>query len=66
MANDPVAPPLKLHWDQRSITRCQADEEDCDWKGCPQLRDNEPEATGRHCPLDRQGTCADCEDQHGE
>lgn len=26
---------------------------DCIWKKCPQLRDNEPEQGGRHCPLDR-------------
>lgn len=25
---------------------------DCDWAHCPQLRDGEPQATGRHCPLD--------------
>lgn len=25
---------------------------DCIWKDCPQLRDKEPETTGRHCPLD--------------
>ncbi|WP_167668406.1 hypothetical protein [Roseomonas gilardii] len=25
---------------------------ECNWKRCPQIRDNEPEATGRHCPLD--------------
>ena len=25
---------------------------DCTWEGCPQLRDNEPDTTGRHCPLD--------------
>jgi len=25
---------------------------ECCWVGCPQLRDNEPVATGRHCPLD--------------
>lgn len=25
---------------------------ECNWVGCPQLRDGEPEATGRHCPLD--------------
>ena len=24
---------------------------DCDWWLCPQLRDGEPEATGRICPL---------------
>jgi hypothetical protein len=32
---------------------CQADGDDhCMWIDCPQLRDNEPETTGRHCPLD--------------
>lgn len=25
---------------------------DCGWKHCPQIRDKEPETTGRHCPLD--------------
>lgn len=25
---------------------------ECNWKRCPQIRDNEPETTGRHCPLD--------------
>lgn len=25
---------------------------DCSWSECPQLRDGEPAATGRHCPLD--------------
>lgn len=46
-------PPLKLHWGQRQITRCQADSDgDCEWSGCPQLRDGEPRATGRHCPWD--------------
>jgi len=32
---------------------CHADRDgDCTWEGCPQLRDGEPEKTGRHCPLD--------------
>lgn len=26
---------------------------ECDWILCPQIRDNEPEQGGRHCPLDR-------------
>lgn len=26
---------------------------ECYWKHCPQLRDHEPAATGRHCPLDQ-------------
>lgn len=25
---------------------------DCAWVKCPQLRDNEPATTGRHCPMD--------------
>lgn len=25
---------------------------DCCWSECPQLRDGEPGANGRHCPLD--------------
>lgn len=25
---------------------------ECVWEACPQTRDNEPRATGRHCPLD--------------
>ena len=32
---------------------CQAGKDgDCIWKGCPQLRDDEPVKSGRHCPLD--------------
>ncbi len=34
-------------------TGCHADRDgDCDWQNCPQLRDDEPIKTGRHCPLD--------------
>lgn len=25
---------------------------ECCWEHCPQLRDNEPQTSGRHCPLD--------------
>ena len=25
---------------------------DCEWTECPQLKDNEPQLTGRWCPLD--------------
>lgn len=36
-------------------TGCYAGSDgDCIWKDCPQLRDNEPEATNRHCPLDTE------------
>lgn len=32
--------------------RCRsASDGDCDWPGCPQLRDGEPAKTGRACPL---------------
>jgi hypothetical protein len=40
--------------DYRSISMCYADRDgDCYHKRCPQTRDGEPFATGRHCPLDR-------------
>ena len=33
--------------------RCHAGRDgDCDWKHCPQSRDNDPKASGRHCPFD--------------
>ena len=32
---------------------CHSDRDgECNWKDCPQIRDKEPETTGRHCPLD--------------
>ncbi len=31
---------------------------ECHWKRCPQLRDGEPERSGRHCPLDKYGDTA--------
>ena len=35
------------------LPRCHAGSDgDCEWKDCPQLRDGEPKATGRHCPID--------------
>jgi hypothetical protein len=49
-------PPARLHWGSRCINHCQADDDDCcAWSDCPQIRDNEPHATGRHCPLDVSG-----------
>lgn len=37
---------------------CRADRDGyCDWEECPQLRNSEPLATGRHCPMD-----IDCEE----
>lgn len=31
---------------------CAGTDGECLWKDCPQLRDGEPEKSGRHCPLD--------------
>ena len=41
----PITEPPKQH--------CHAAHSDgeCMWKQCPQLRDGEPEKTGRTCPL---------------
>lgn len=34
-------------------SNCHADRDgECSWDKCPQLRDNEPPDSGRHCPLD--------------
>lgn len=31
---------------------CHSDTDgDCYWKGCPQLKDDEPKKSGRSCPL---------------
>lgn len=39
----------------RYFTRCQADcDGECNWKDCPQIMDDEPYKTGRHCPLDAE------------
>ena len=40
-------------WDRRQQRGCRSDDDGhCTWADCPQIRDNEPHATGRHCPLD--------------
>lgn len=37
------------------LVRCAAGRDgDCTHISCPQLRDTEPQATGRHCPLDNE------------
>ena len=39
--------------DPRRVNKCHGDRDgDCSWSDCPQIRDGEPDATGRHCPLD--------------
>ncbi|CNI38098.1 ead/Ea22-like family protein [Yersinia mollaretii] len=38
---------------EKPLERCAAARDgECSHKDCPQLRDNEPMATGRHCPID--------------
>lgn len=38
---------------EATMPECHANlEGDCFWDACPQLRDGEPLATGRHCPID--------------
>jgi len=46
-------PRVRLDLAGRRMTHCQSnDDGDCSWTDCPQRRDGEPQATGRHCPLD--------------
>lgn len=45
--------------DDEAKKRCHsARDGDCVWEECPQLRDGEPEKSGRHCPYDHW--CRDC------
>lgn len=42
-------------WNPHGTVFCRADDDgDCKYTLCPQLRDNEPAATGRHCPFDNK------------
>jgi hypothetical protein len=35
--------------------RCHAAKDgECAWSECPQIRDGEPLASGRHCPIDTE------------
>lgn len=39
--------------DAADVSYCRAARDgECNWRHCPQARDGEPVATGRHCPLD--------------
>lgn len=45
--------PLPIARDPKVDGHCRsAKDGDCSWERCPQLHDNEPEVSGRHCPLD--------------
>ena len=46
-----------LRGQEVALTRCAAGRDgECAHKACPQLRDNEPRMSGRHCPLDQEGS----------
>jgi hypothetical protein len=50
---------VQICWRARPLTNCAAGRDgECGHALCPQLRDNEPRATGRHCPLDNERTAA--------
>ncbi|MDY8137586.1 hypothetical protein [Aquimarina sp. 2201CG5-10] len=51
--NDPVVMAVKEIGDkQKKLTQCMAGRDgECCHNKCPQILDNEPESTGRHCPL---------------
>lgn len=56
-------PKFRYDPSQRCMTRCQCDDDGyCDYVNCPQLKDNEPKTTGRHCPLDSGDNRIDAED----
>lgn len=49
----PIQAPASPVVVRKPLQRCAAGRDgDCTHPDCPQLRDNEPKATGRHCPLD--------------
>lgn len=57
LVNPTPAPPPPAKGDrfyrERDLTGCAAGKDgECAHSQCPQLRDGEPSATGRHCPLD--------------
>lgn len=48
---------VQICWRALPITHCAAGRDgECGHALCPQLRDKEPRATGRHCPLDNLRT----------
>ncbi len=46
----PHGNPMQEYYQPNRCHSCSDGE--CFWKDCPQLRDGEPEKSGRHCPLD--------------
>lgn len=44
---------MATKWPAAGHPHCQAGSDgDCLWPHCPQVRDDEPAKTGRHCPID--------------
>jgi len=53
----PTVYAVQYGWRALPFTRCAAGRDgECSHAECPQLRDNEPRASGRHCPLDNERT----------
>ncbi|WP_186130451.1 hypothetical protein [Burkholderia gladioli] len=50
------ASPAPSNMNANPLIRCAAGSDgECKHAQCPQIRDNEPNATGRHCPIDNWG-----------
>lgn len=48
-----MTPDRATQGDDGRVNQCRSCRDgECFWEHCPQLRDNEPATTGRHCPLD--------------
>ena len=47
-------PPLKMDWEQRKLSHCQANEDDCTYEHCPRWRDGKI-ICEKHCALDLIG-----------
>jgi hypothetical protein len=59
LVTEPASDKYRSGWDvifakkeEKPLTSCASHQDgDCSHKQCPQLRDNEPKASGRSCPL---------------
>ena len=50
----PWAPEARQQGPEAEV-QCHAQQDgDCSWRDCPQVRDGEPNSSGRHCPLDAE------------
>ncbi len=58
MSTEKLTPTVRLTPYRQQLAaqgHCMADDDDwCNWEECPQLRDDEPKRSGRHCPRDHR------------